>query len=88
MHSIEYNYAPTSFSDIWTKNYINQGDRPLRNADNFTLPNPHTELVKKSPLYNLPLVWNNLDDARYIRNRTAFKTAIKFSLLNTYIESI
>jgi hypothetical protein len=36
------------------KIYINQGDRPLRNADNFMLPNPHTELFKKSPLYNLP----------------------------------
>jgi hypothetical protein len=23
MHSIEYSYAPSSFSDIWTKNYIN-----------------------------------------------------------------
>ncbi len=64
-------------------NYINQGDRPLRNADNFTLPNPHTELFKKLPLYSLPLEWNNLDDAKYIRNRMTFKTAIKFSLLNT-----
>jgi hypothetical protein len=88
MHSIEYNYAPTSFSDIWTKNYINQGDRPPGNADNFTLPNPHTKLYKKSPLYNLPLVWNILDDARYIRNRTTFKTAIIFSLLNIYKDSI
>jgi hypothetical protein len=88
MHSIEYMYAPSSFTDIWTKNYINQGDRPLRNADNFMLPNPHTELFKKSPLYSLPLEWNNLDDTKYIQNRTTFKTAIKFSLLNTLIESI
>ena len=88
MHSIEYNYAPPSFANIWTKNYINQGDRPLRNADNFMLPNPHTELFKKSPLYSLPFEWNNLDETKYIRNRTTFKTAIKFSLLNTLIDSI
>ncbi len=67
MHSIEYNYAPTSFLGIWTKNYIIQGDRPLRNADNYTLPNPRTELFKKSPLYTLPLEWNMLDENRYIR---------------------
>jgi hypothetical protein len=77
MHSIEYDYAPSSFSGIWTKNYINQGDRPLRNADNYMLPNPRTELFKKSPLYTLPLEWNMLDENRYIRNRTTFKTALK-----------
>ncbi len=49
---------------IWTKNYVNQGDRPLRNADNYTLPNSGTELLKKSPLYTQPLEWNNLDDNR------------------------
>jgi hypothetical protein len=54
----------------------------------FTLQNPHTELFKKSPLYSLALEWNNLDDTKFIRNRTTFKTAIKFSLLNTLIDSI
>jgi hypothetical protein len=72
MHSIEYDYAPPSFRGIWN-NYLNQGDRPLRNADNYTLPNPRTELFKKSPLYALPLEWNNLDENRYIRNQTTFK---------------
>jgi hypothetical protein len=32
MHSIEYNYAPSSFTGIWNKNIVIQGDRPLRNA--------------------------------------------------------
>jgi hypothetical protein len=69
MHSVEYNYAPSSFDDVWTKNYVIQGDRPLRNADDFTLPNPRTELfLKKLPLYEytLPLEWNNLDATKYI----------------------
>jgi hypothetical protein len=81
MHSIEYDYAPPSFRGIWHKNYINQGDRLLRNADNYALPNPRTELFKKSPLYALPLEWNNLDENRYIQNRTTFKTSLKYNLL-------
>jgi hypothetical protein len=88
MHSIEYNYAPSSFVGIWTKNFVIQGDRPLRNADNYTLPNPRTELFKKSPLYTLPLEWNNLDDNRYIRNKTTFKTALKYILLNSLLDEL
>jgi hypothetical protein len=87
MHSVEYNYAPSSFVDVWTKNYVIQGDRPLRNADDFTLPNPRTELFKKSPLYTLPLEWNNLDATKYIRNRVTFKTEVKYNLLNAFIDS-
>jgi hypothetical protein len=86
MHSVEYNYAPSSFVDVWTKNYVIQGDRPLRNADDFTLPNHRTELFKKSPLYTLPLEWNNLDATKYIRNRVTFKTALKYNLLNAFID--
>jgi hypothetical protein len=88
MHSVEHNYAPNSFNGVWTKNHVNQGDRPLRKADNFMLPNPRTELFKKSPLYSLPLEWNNLDESRYIRNKNLFKTVIKFSLLNVLIDSL
>ncbi len=65
MHSIEYDYAPSSFHGIWTKNSVNQGDRPLRNAETYSLLNPRTELFKKSSLYSLPCEWNNLDDNRY-----------------------
>jgi hypothetical protein len=88
MHSIEYDYAPISFHGIWTKNFINQGERLLRNADNYSLPNPRTELFKKSSLYSLPLEWNNFDDNRYIRNRTTFKTALKYSLLNSLFDGL
>ena len=88
MHSIEYDYAPISFQGIWTKNFINQGERPLRNADDYSLPIPRTELFKKSPLYSLPLEWNNFDDNKYIRNRVTFKTALKYSLLNSLIDGL
>ncbi len=88
MHSIEYNYAPSSFTGIWNKNIAIQGDRPLRNADNYTFPNPRTELFKKSPLYTLPLEWNNLDENRYIRNKITFKTALKYLLLNSLLDNL
>ncbi len=88
MHSIEYNYAPSSFTGIWNKNIVIQGDNPLRNADNYTLPNPRTELFKKSPLYTLPLEWNNLDENRYIRNKITFKTALKYLLLNSLLDNL
>ncbi len=47
----------------------------------YALPNPRTELFKKSSLYALPLEWNNLDENRYIQNRTTFKTSLKYNLL-------
>jgi hypothetical protein len=31
---------------------------------------------------------NNLDESRYIRKKTTFKTAIKYSLLNVLIDSL
>ncbi len=32
--------------------------------------------------------WNNLDDNRYIRNRTTFKTALKYMLLNRVLDEL
>jgi len=87
MHSVEYGYAPASFSNTWTKNNAIQGDRPLRNSDDYTLPNPRTEMFKKSPLYNLPFEWNTLDYTKFISNRTTFKTALKFNLLELLINN-
>jgi hypothetical protein len=87
MHSVEYGYAPASFINTWAKNNAIQGDRPLRNADDYTLPNPRTEMFKKSPLYNLPFEWNSLDYTKFISNRTTFKTALKFNLLELLINN-
>ena len=69
----------------WT---TNQGDRPLHDAGDYLLPNPRTKLFKKSPLYTLPLEWNNMDDNKYIQNKTTFKTAVKFKLLNEIIDRV
>ena len=88
MHSVEYNLAPDSFSNLWKKNSANQGERPLRNANDYVLPFPHTELFKRSPLYTLPLEWNKMDDNKYNQNRCTFKTAVKYKLLHEVLDVI
>jgi len=60
MHSIEYNYAPPSFDDTWTKNNAHDPTINLRNANDYTLIHPRTETFKKSTLYALPYAWNEL----------------------------
>ncbi len=37
-------------------------------------------------IYALPLEWNNLDENRYISNRTTFKTALKYNLLSSLMD--
>ena len=62
MHSVFYNYAPTSFDSIWAKNSDRQLSQNLRNENEFRLPNPRIEIFKKLPPYSLPLEWNNAGD--------------------------
>ena len=57
MHSIEYNYAPSSYSNIWLKNHEREPNILLRNADDYNLPKPRTEFFKKSTLYSLPQIF-------------------------------
>lgn len=78
MHSVEYNYAPSSFRNTWTKNNDRNQAINLRNADDYYLPIPRTETFKKSTFYALPHSWNELDPAiRYQQNKTTFKWALK-----------
>jgi hypothetical protein len=54
MHSVVYGYAPTSFANTWQKNNERALDRNLRNADEYSLPLPRTEMFKKSTYYAIP----------------------------------
>ncbi len=40
------------------------------------------ELSKKSPIYSLPKLWNELDNTRFQHSRTTFSVSIKDKLLN------
>ena len=70
MHSIFYNYAPTSFEHVWAKNRDRQLSQNLRNENEFRLPNPRIEFFKKLPSYSLPLEWNNAGDLVFYDNKT------------------
>jgi hypothetical protein len=86
MHSIEYGYAPTSFANIWQKNQNRADhDHNLRNFDQYTLPPPRIELFKKSPLYSLPLTWNNLGTIKLQNNRTTFQIGLKEQFIDEIV---
>jgi hypothetical protein len=87
MHAVEYKYAPSSFENAWPKNNERNVDRELRNANDFLLLQPRTETFKKSTLYALPSIWNNLaPEIKLQQNRITFKWALKAHLMNEIME--
>ena len=80
MHSYVYNYCPSSFHNTWNLNDDRHLDHNLRNANEFTIPNPRIDLFKKSPLYSLPKLWNELDAIKHHQNRTTFKISLREQL--------
>jgi hypothetical protein len=50
MHSIEYEYAPPSYSNVWSKNVNRQQNYNLRNNDLYNLPQIRLELFKKNTI--------------------------------------
>lgn len=85
MHAIYYNHAPLSFTGIWQTQAQLHPNINLRNANDFHLPFPRIELFKRSPLYSLPLAWNNLGDLRFQHNSFTFKIALLDSLHNNIL---
>jgi hypothetical protein len=47
MHSVYYEYAPSSFTGTWQTQAQCNPDLNLRNATDFYTPFPHIELFKK-----------------------------------------
>ena len=83
MHSIEYNYAPKAFQNVWQKNNDRELVYGLRNNNDFVIQLPRVEIFKKSPLYYLPMLWNNLNDNKFQPNPYTFKIAMKNFLLDS-----
>jgi hypothetical protein len=78
MHSIDYNYAPSSFRDIWVKNNTRDMDHDLRNRDEYSIPFIRIEQFRRNPIISLPTAWNELrDELRFQHNRTTFKIALE-----------
>jgi hypothetical protein len=82
MHSIIYNYSPKSSKEKWTTNREQTQNYELRNNDQLILPHRRIELFKRSPLYTLPLLWNQLDVIQLQHNKTIFKIALRVKLLS------
>jgi hypothetical protein len=80
MHSIFYEYAPLSFSQIWMKNNDRQHEHNLRNDNDYLLPNPRQEQYKKFPIYSLPFEWTQAGVVTLYENKTTFKIALKGQL--------
>ena len=81
MHSVYNNYAPVSFSNVWTKNIEREQQYELRNENNYVLPRPRFEGFKKYPLYSFAKTWNESGDLRLYSNPTTFKIALRNQLL-------
>jgi hypothetical protein len=78
MHSIFHNYAPASFNNVWQTNAERNPNLNLRNANDYYVQQPRTETFKKSTLYNLPTVWNELSPFIKLQpNKITFKWALK-----------
>ena len=86
MHSYVFNTCPTSFSNTWPLNRERIGIPNLRNEDLFEVPHPRIEMFKQSPLYTLPVIWNELNECKYYENRTTFKIAIRELLMDNIDE--
>ena len=87
MHSIRYGYAPESFNDVWNLNANRDHDYQLRNNNEFALPAPRIEFVKKQPIYTLPNEWNSLGNSRFQRNAVTFRIELKITYLTPRMRS-
>jgi hypothetical protein len=86
MHSVAYDYAPSTFENTWQKNMARNTGHNLRNQDFFIMPQVRIEFFRKFPLYALPSEWNNPgDNIRLQSNRTTFKIALSDELLGTLV---
>lgn len=77
MHSYHHKTLPLAFAETWTPNRERNPDRVLRNADDYTIPPHRIELVKRLPLYSIPLVWNSTTADKSIPVQHVFLKAVK-----------
>ncbi len=82
MHSVMFGYAPKAFQNTWIKNENREIGYNLRQSNELILPRPRIELFKKSPIYYLAELWNNLNVDKYQNNKLAFKRTIQNYIFN------
>jgi hypothetical protein len=85
MHAIAYRYNLESFNNIWLTNNQREMGMELRNTNEFILPLVRRESFRKSPLYTLPLAWNQSSVVKLHHNRCTFKIALSYELFESLI---
>ena len=88
MHSVFYEYAPSSFLDVWKKNREKNLTQQLWNQDDFYLPPVKTEAFKRIPIYSFAKEWNELGDLKFQRNQTTFLIELKSKLWENTTSSL
>ncbi len=81
MHSYYFKKLPLSFAELWMLNSERNPGRVLRNANDYYIPQPRIELVKRLPLFSFPLTWNSETDEKYIPSQHLFLKSLKKSYL-------
>jgi hypothetical protein len=82
MHSYYCKKLPFSFSATWIFNHERIPDRALRNANDYYIPQPRIELVKRMPLFAFPAAWNSEDAEKYVPSQPIYLKYLKKKLLD------
>ena len=83
MHSVEYEYAPRTFFETWSKNASRNLNYELRNTALYDTPRLKYEYLRNSPFISFPTEWNKLHDVRFQTNKITFQIALKDHLLES-----
>ena len=81
MHSVEYNYAPKTFREIWQKNEARNLNYELIKNYLFTIPKINLVSLNNIPYFSYPSEWNSLGDLHFQNNKIAFQINLKYNLL-------
>jgi Reverse transcriptase (RNA-dependent DNA polymerase) len=86
MHSYHYKYSPPTFTGTWTLNSERVRDMSLRNADDYSIPRPHSSSFTRFPLYSFPKAWNEAGPSKFHPNRALFRNQLKAELLGVQLD--
>jgi hypothetical protein len=82
MHGFYFNTLPFSFREMWlTNRERNPKNIRLRNADDLYIPTHNYVTLKRLPLFNLPMLWNNEGPHKFTPSTFKFQKLIKSRLL-------
>jgi hypothetical protein len=85
MHSYYFKKLPISFAELWLLNSERNPDRMLRNANDYYIPQPRIELVKRLPLFSFPTTWNSESDDKFTASQPTFLKRLKKKLLDNLL---